>query len=377
MRILFYSYEYPPLGGGTGNATKNLFKQFTKDENLEIDFITSSLDGKYKREKRFKNITFYMIPTGVRSAQDYHSQKPINMILFTWRAYWLTWKLILKNKYNLSHFFGFPGGLVSLLFRWKMPYVISLRGVDVPGYNKKFKKYYIFYKPLSWLIWKFASFVVTNSRKLTELAIKTSKSIRYKIIPNGVDVNLWKPAKESQKFKKFSITAGGTRMIKRKGLKYLIQGFAKFNKEFKTGQLLLMSDGEEIVNLKNLVKKLKLEKAVIFNKVTDNSKIQQLLPKFHVFCLPSLNEGMCNAALEALACGLPLILTETGGTKELINGNGHIVRMKSANDVYDKIKMLYQDKSQRIEMGRRSREMAGEMSWEKAAGEYIKLYFSM
>ncbi len=374
MRILFYGYEYPPLGGGAGNAIKNLFKKFAKEKDLYIDFVTSSLDNRYKVKKKFKNITFYELPTGVKSGNDFHSQKPINMMLYTFRSYLLTWKLVLNNNYDMSHFFGFPGGLVSLFFRWKMPYLISLRGVDVPGYNKKFNKYYILYKPLSWLIWKFASFVVTNSKELTKLAKETNRSINYKIIPNGVDENLWKPLDEKDKYKMFSITAGGTRMIKRKGLEYLIRGFAKFYSEVKTGQLVLMSDGEELDNLKRLVNQLDIEEAVIFNGVTEEDKIQRLLPRFHLFCLPSLYEGMSNAVLEALSCGLPVILTNTGGVKNIIKKNGFVVDMKDSEGIYDKIKKLYKDKELRRSMGRRSREIAEKKNWQKAADKYLDLY---
>ena len=51
MKILFLNYEFPPLGGGAGNATKYLFSEFTKQEDLEIDLITSSTD-KFKIENQ-------------------------------------------------------------------------------------------------------------------------------------------------------------------------------------------------------------------------------------------------------------------------------------------------------------------------------------
>ena len=50
MRILFYGYEYPPLGDGTGNTIKNLFEGFSTYSDVRVDFITSSLTNQYKIE---------------------------------------------------------------------------------------------------------------------------------------------------------------------------------------------------------------------------------------------------------------------------------------------------------------------------------------
>ena len=128
MRILFYAYEYPPIGTGVANAVLNLFREFSKQKDLHIDFVTSSLDNKWEVEEVFPNITFYRIPVGKKfSKEKQDKQSPKGMVLYSLNAWLLTWKLVFKHKYNLAHFFGYPGGLVTLLFKWKLPYVVSLR----------------------------------------------------------------------------------------------------------------------------------------------------------------------------------------------------------------------------------------------------------
>lgn len=378
MRILLYGYEYPPLGGGVGNALKKLFEQFSKYDDLHIDFVTTSLNNKLEIEEVYPNITFYRLPLGVRTPQNYHKQKPLQMLLFWWKAYIRTWRLVFKYKYDASHFFGFPGGLVSLLFRWRMPYFISLRGVDVPGYNPRFKKLYIFYKPLSWLIWKFAKKVIPNSQGLFELAQNTAVKVNYEIIPNGIDTNSFKPVAESKKFKTFTITQGGTLFGKKKGLEYLIRGFALFHEKYSDSKLLMIGSGDLEDDFKQLVKELNIEKSVEFTGFQENSWVSENLPKCHVFCLPSLNEGMSNAALEALASGLPLILTNTGGTRELLsNNNGIIVQKENPEEIANAIETLYSDEKLRKNIGKRSRERSLEMSWESVAKQYYDIYQSV
>jgi glycosyltransferase involved in cell wall biosynthesis len=377
IRVLFYAYEYPPLGGGVANAVENLFEQFSKEKDLHIDFITSSLDNKWEvDDSLYSNITFYKIPVGKKTPENYHKQKAKDMVLYSWNAFLLTWKLIFKHKYNLAHFFGFPGGLVTLLFRWKMHYIISLRGVDVPGYNDRFGLYYkLFYTPLSWLIWQFADKVIANSKGLADLANQTSKK-SVNIIPNGVDISKFQVVDEKEKFENFTVTGGATLLGRKKGLEYLIRGFAKLNKEFPDTRLKLIGSGDLWDEFQNLINELNIEKSAELLGRKEHKWIEENLPKFHALCLPSLNEGMSNAALEGLASGLPLILTNTGGTEELLveGENGFIVEKKNPDDIYDKLRKLYQDAELRKRMGENSRKRAESMSWESVAREYLDIY---
>lgn len=376
MNVLFFGYEYPPLGGGVGNAIKHLFEEYSKFDDLQIDFVTTSIDNNYKVEKKYKNITFYHIPIGERTPEDYHKQKPKDMVLYIIKSYFLTWRLIFRKKYDLIHFFGYPGGVVPLLFRWKIPYIISLRGVDVPGYNDRFKKIYFIYKPLSKIIWRFAYKVVANSQGLADLAKETAPKQKFKVIPNGVDTKSFYPVSDNEKYHKFSITAGGTLFGAKKGLKYLISGFAKFNKKHPDTRLVLIGSGDLEEELKKQVKKLNIQNSVEFIGRKSHKWIQKNLPKFHVFCLPSINEGMSNAALEALSSGLPLILTDTGGTKEILTEgeNGYTVPKKNTDEISIKIENLYLQPNLRKTFGDASRKKAENMNWNKVAIEYMIIY---
>ena len=51
MRILFFNYEYPPLGGGAANATEFILREYSKMPGLEVDLVTSSVDEKYHLDK--------------------------------------------------------------------------------------------------------------------------------------------------------------------------------------------------------------------------------------------------------------------------------------------------------------------------------------
>jgi len=125
-----------------------------------------------------------------------------------------------------------------------------------------------------------------------------------------------------------------------------------------------------------MVSKLKLEKNVEFlGRVPHDDTV----PKYQeadLFVLPSLNEGMSNAMLEALATGLPIVTTNTGGASELVKvgENGFIVEFENSRDIAEKIRTIMDDKDLMESMSRKSLEMSKEMSWQSVSGRYVDEY---
>jgi len=104
MRILFFNYEYPPLGGGAANATAYLLREYKKNPELKVDLITSSIDDNFHKEKLGENIVIYKIPIG-KNKNNLHFQSQKDLIVYTWKAYLLAKKMVKKNNYTLSHSF--------------------------------------------------------------------------------------------------------------------------------------------------------------------------------------------------------------------------------------------------------------------------------
>ena len=378
MRVLFFNYEYPPLGGGAANATLCILRELSEIADLEVDLVTSAVNNEYSTEKIGENITIYKVPIGKNSA-NLHFQSQKDLIVYTWRAFLLSNKLLKKNKYDLTHsFFTVPCGALSLWFKLtrKIPYIISLRGSDVPGYSERFKFIYAILKPLIKFIWKKSDAVVSNSQGLRDLALKTSSRQNVDIIFNGIDLNDFYPNESLRSRDKFIITIGATRITARKGTNYLIEALGILAPNNPNLLLRILGDGDEKNNLIELTKRLKLEKFVQFLGRVPREETSPYYQEASLFVLPSLNEGMSNAMLEALASGLPILATETGGTEELVeNGvNGFIIKMKDAQDLAEKIEMILKDEGLRVQMGLASRKKAQEMSWTIVADKYYDLY---
>lgn len=377
MRILFFNYEFPPLGGGAGNASFYLLKEYAKNPEIQVDFVTASVDGQYHLLKMGENINIHRLPIG-KNANNIHYQTKKELISYSWSAFWFARKLAKKNKYDLTHsFFSVPCGFISMLLKWEfsLPYIISLRGSDVPGYSERFTLLYKWVTPIILQIWKGALFVIANSQGLKELALKYEQTKEIGVVYNGIDTEEFFSDVSKRSADKFTIICV-SRVTPRKGVRFLIQAFKILSGRYTHARLLIVGDGNEKKSLEDLVQALGMNDKVEFAGPIPHEKILAYYQKANVFVLPSLNEGMSNVMLEALACGLPIVATDTGGTKELLTDgvNGLVVRMRDADDLAEKIEKLILDPQLEKTMSQESRKLAETLSWSNVAREYADLY---
>lgn len=364
MKILVLNYEFPPLGGGAGNATYYLLKEFSKKKEIEIVLVTSSV-GKYKEEKFADNVKIYFLDIGKKGNLHYQSMK--DLLIYSWKSFWFCRKLIQREKFDLIHaFFGIPCGYIAM--KLGLPYIVSLRGSDVPFYNQRF--YWLdrlVFSRLSKKIWKNAKKVIANSGKLKELADTSAPKQQIEIITNGIDIEEFTPLVNKEITIPIKLISTG-RLIERKGYKYLIEAIAGM----KDAELTLIGDGNIKAELE--VQAKEQNSNVIFLGKKNHSEVVNLLQKADIFVLPSLNEGMSNSILEAMATGLPIITSDTGGSNELVINNGFIVEKANSDKLKEAI-VHYLVNPEIIKLyGEKSRQLAEKMSWKEVAKNYIYNY---
>jgi glycosyltransferase involved in cell wall biosynthesis len=369
-RILFFNYEYPPLGGGAANATSYILREFEKYSDLQIDLITSSV-GEFRIEKIAPNITIHYL--NIYKNNNLHYQSIADLLVYSWKLYFYAKKLIKINQYDLCHaFFGIPCGFIAMALR--IPYIVSLRGSDVPFYNKRF--YYldkVLFKVLSRIVWEKAISVIALSNDLIDIARRTSEKQPIAVIYNGIDIAEFYPEWEGlMKEKTFNILFVG-RLIERKGLNYLLEAFKNITSEYENARLYIAGDGPLKDGYVEYVKNNKIDDKVFFLGRVDHMRMARLYRKCHLFVLPSLNEALGNVTQEALASGLPIVTTKTGAA-ELMDGNGFIINKKTSSEIENAIRILIGNKDLCDNMARKSRQLAEDMSWEKTAKKYYQIY---
>ncbi|HET7144262.1 MAG TPA: glycosyltransferase, partial [Anaerolineales bacterium] len=170
MRILIINSEYPPIGGGAGNASANIARCLASLGH-EVSVLTAGFAGQPKLETR-GGVTIHRIPA-LRRRQD--RSTAIEQSIFIASASLRTLSLVPQLKPNATlAFFGLPSGAVAWLLKklHRIPYIVSLRGGDVPGFRPyDFKTFHKLMGPFLRIIWRSADAVIANSNGLRDLAV--------------------------------------------------------------------------------------------------------------------------------------------------------------------------------------------------------------
>jgi len=179
---------------------------------------------------------------------------------------------------------------------------------------------------------------------------------KIRIIPNGVDTDLFKPSKEREE--NSLIWVG--RIVPEKGLVYLIKALAIIVREYSLKDIILkvVGDGPQLPFLLKTVRKLDLRKYVKFLGSQSRKEIASMLARSSLFVFPSLREGMPLAVLEAMSCGLPIIGSRIMSLKNLIidGYNGLLVPPKSPISLANAIVMLMTDNLLRSRLSNNARD---------------------
>ena len=365
-KVLVLNYEYPPLGGGAANATAEILRRLSKRLDAACSLVTSST-GEARVESLAASTCLHFLD--IHKDENLHYQSNRELLTYSWKALWYARRLSRRERFDVAHaFFGIPCGFIAMLLG--VPYIVSLRGSDVPGYSSRYALAdRLIFRRLSRLVWRRAAAVVANSRGLRELAWRTAKHQPISVIPNGVDTTVFRPAGAGERDEADTLRLLYVgRLIPRKGVAGLLRALGGLGNV----ALTVAGDGPERERLGRMAGEYGV--SVRFPGNVAHAELPELYREHDAFVLPSRNEGMSNTVLEAMASGLPVIVTDVGGTAELVDGNGVVVPVDDEAALREAVVGLRDDRERRREMGERSREIALEYSWEKVAEEYLRLY---
>ena len=234
-----------------------------------------------------------------------------------------------------------------------------------------FDVYHKLLAPFLRLVWKDAFAVVANSAGLRELALAFDSRFDISIIPNGVDLDLYKT--ETHKWPVPRLLSVG-RLVYQKGLDLGMYALAEL-KDIGW-EWHIAGDGPQMQPLQSLAKELNIDDRVIFHGWQSRKDLIQLYQQSNLFLFPSRHEGMPNAVLEAMASGLPVIASCIAGNEELVvDGNtGLLVPPEDEAALRLALHKLLSDVALRKDMGLASRRRVEEYySWENTAWQYANL----
>ncbi|EDS76840.1 glycosyl transferase, group 1 [Clostridium botulinum C str. Eklund] len=258
--------------------------------------------------------------------------------------------ILKKIKPDIVHaHYASSYGLIGALLNYH-PYLVSVWGSDIYEFPLKGK---LFERIIKFNLSK-ADKILSTSKAMAE---ETKKYIDKKIYitPFGVDRTVFKPIDNKKDDNTGDILIGTVKTLDPKyGIEYLIRAFAMIKKEYNNAKLEIAGNGNQREYLENLCDQLNIKENVKFLGRINTNEVVEAFNRFDIAVFPSINESFGVAAVEAQACGVPVIVSNVGGLPEATSDgySSIVVDKQSPEEIYEALKKLIEDENLRKEMGR-------------------------
>lgn len=368
MRVLFINYELPPVGAGAGNATANIARHMAASGH-EVCVLTARFGGLPTTEER-DGYVVHRVPS-IRRRPDRCT--PWEMLSFTVGG--MAPAVAFARRWRpdvVCPFFGMPSGPIALLMKRLVgvPYVVSLRGGDVPGFLGKDRAMLsaLAFPLIKW-VWRESAGLLANSQGLADLARETWPEAPITVIPNGVDIERFTPPPDRMRpAHPLRLLCVG-RLVRQKRFDAVLDGLALSN---AAAVLRIVGDGPERETLERQATRLGLADRVEFNGWAERSALPAHYAWADALVLPSFAEGMANVVLEGLASGLPVIASDVYGNRALVTSghNGLLTPPGDPGAIARGISRLANDTELVRVMGSNSRAAALHYTWSRVTAQY-------
>ncbi|CDT99992.1 putative Glycosyl transferase group 1 [Vibrio coralliirubri] len=332
------------------------------EKGVEVHFISvikfaRPLNSKVKQyyvESRFNKAKYF---TGIFKARD----------------------LLQEIKPDLVHAHYSSGNGIwakLALFRSKTPFITSLYGAEVFEFPYKS----IVHKLLLKFVVERANVVLSTSKVMALEYAKLFPKLPLPLVtPFGVDIEKFSPIRSSKTKEHFTI--GLVKKLEDKyGVDILLRAISILRLEYNIDCVLrIVGGGTKRTILEELVRELDISDLVIFEGWLDNDQVPTFLSEIDLFVVPSRfqSESFGVAAVEAMSCGLPVIVSNVGGLPEVVEDgvSGLVFESENYCELADKILYLIQNDLPRQEVIIGARKRVEELyDWRNSVELMLSIY---
>ncbi|MGQ4648019.1 glycosyltransferase [Lyngbya aestuarii] len=229
---------------------------------------------------------------------------------------------------------------------------------------------------LNWILQQ-STYLIALSESWREFYISTCglKPEQVILLPNPVEIPEYIPERANSDKLHFVFLG---RIGKRKGAFDLLQAFADLAPDCKQQVKLTMAGVGEILEAVNFAKSLNIGQQVTFPGWVNKAQRNELLSQANVFLLPSYNEGLPMALLEAMSWKLPVITTPVGGIPEVITHaeTGLLIEPGDVKSLTKAMQSLIENESLRLSLGNAARRRVSPLDVKKYSCSLFSLYCS-
>ena len=379
LKVLMVNYEFPPIGGGGGTTTRFVAKYMSR-LGVDVEVITAKpgKDDFFNHPDGFK--ICYAGPTKNKISGTHIPE----LARFALTLAYYSKQVIERSQPDVIHcFFTLPSGSFGLYCKkiYKIPYLVSALGADVPGFNIgdwRLDAYHKLTRFISKSIWNNSSYVIANSKSLQETCKRFSPNHDIKVITNGVDTEIFYPPQNKNFTKTNEVNIlFVSRLMLQKGVDTLIKTINVLKeRKINNFKLTIVGEGHLKELMFSLIEKYDLREKINYLGWKDLEELPDIYRAADIFILPSVMEGMSSVVLQAMASGLPIVASRVKGFEEILekNVNGLFAEYNNPGQFANAIEKLIESTELREQMSQKSLEKSKLFSWESIAKQYLELY---
>ncbi|MBA7666919.1 2-deoxystreptamine glucosyltransferase [subsurface metagenome] len=289
----------------------------------------------------------------------------------------------LIHVHNEHSFFSFMSIIYNLVY--KKPTVLTCHGQLRFGSSAEDVFEGIYTRSIGRSIFSIVDKIVTLSKADKDyLASFGASKNKIEVLPNAIDidylngeVNKEAPKKDKlkEKFSHKKIMLFVGRIIKRKGIHYLIKSIPDVIKAHKDILYVLIGNGEYKGQAEELTKNLNLGDYVLFLGSLPQEMVFKYYQAADAFVLPSISEGCPTTLLEAMYFGLPVIATNIPGVYEHFKEVAILVSPGDENELASAIIRLFEDEQLSQRLSREGKKLVEtKYTWDRLAKRYEEIY---
>ena len=312
MKILLVNYEYKGQGGGAGQQMYYL-AQALRDSGHDVSLLIG-WDNTLGLPELLDGITTHIVKHKRKNIQ---LSTPLGMLFFVMRGLLCINRLTKEQKYDIIQFyFSVPTGILKYGIKGRIPYVVSLRGMDIPGLHKgKNKVLSVFTSALNRNITRSASNILCNSTESASTYRKFEPYANITVIPNSIDLKIRKKTSYSEEILRF-VTVG--RLISVKHIDILIESITVLQKTYPGITLDVYGQGYLYNSLRKQILDNKAEGFIHLKGYIGKVDLLEALCENDVFLFASIGDSCPNVLIEAMACGLPVLTSRSAGSIDIV-----------------------------------------------------------
>jgi len=271
-----------------------------------------------------------------------------------------------------SMWMALPAFMCRLALRVR--YVVWLQGADV--YAPRW-----FRGPLSALVLGKSALVLALTCDMQRRAMALGTK-RIRVLGNGVDTSRFgfstttyaRHALRLSPELSYCLFVGS--LVPVKGVVHLVEAWHVVVRQCPYSRLIIVGDGPERATLHAAVLQAGLDDSIHFAGRVPNEEVALYMASADLFVLPSLSEGFPLVVLEAMAAGLPVVVSNVTGLAEIVDDgeNGLLVPPKDSESLAAAMVWLIGSPDERDRIGRANREAAAARSWRAVAEALVQIY---